>query len=104
RDLTARASQRSFDARTDHDRHTFALQLLHDRAAEPFARGSNDGHLPQNPEIHAPTQRRKYASDFSSQSCRGGLKTSTSSVSSSASALCQTFDGMCKTSPARITP
>ena len=31
---------------------------------------------------------------MSIQSCRGGLKTSTSSVSSSASARCGTFDGI----------
>jgi len=47
--------------------------------------------------------RLRYASVLSSQSWRGGLKMSTSSVSSSASALCGTFEGMWSTSPARTS-
>ena len=49
------------------------------------------------------TPIRKYESVPWSQSCRGGLKISRSTVSSSASALCGICDGITSTSPARTT-
>jgi len=46
---------------------------------------------------------RKYVSVLSIQSCRSGLNTSNTSVSSSTSTWCGTFGGICMASPVRTT-
>src|SRR3954463_14910929 len=78
-----------FTARSDDEICTFTRELFSYCAAEAFARRADEGGATANSKIH---YRLRYESDLSSQSCRGGLNTSTSSVSSRATALCERFD------------
>src|SRR5262249_59077791 len=83
-------------ARGECDRGALGGELLGDGSAQAAARAADERDPPLEPEV----QRRRYASEPSSQSARGGQKMSTSSVFSIASALCGRCDGMWSTSPA----
>ena len=96
------ASSAASPARAQRERGALRGQLLGDGAPQPLARARHQRDLPPQAEVHATSAAGSRPSRRASPGA-AGQKTSRSSVSSSASALCGRFDGMTRTSPARST-